>query len=663
MFKGRWSWIFDFLLIAFIAGLLIRPWWKLKYHDNWPSIESTFIADARILKDHWPRPLWNPFWYTGTRSDYIYPPALRYGTAALAKYYPMTTVKAYHLYTGFFYCIGIAGVYLLARLGFRRRGMGYAAAFGAAVVSPGYLFIPEVAIDGFGFGTSKLNALVRYGEGPHMTALAWIPLALAFSWLSLCKRSWPWAMAGAIACAMVVANNFYGATALAIFFPLLVWAIWVTERDWRLLPYAAAIPAVAYGLCAPWLTVSYLKLTLRNMQYVSSEGNLWSGTIAVLVLVAFLATTDRRYRGQRQRAWELFVVGSALFFVLNTVGNRWMNFRVIGEPARMIPELDIVLIFGTLAVALWLWGKGRAARVAVVLAAMAIVGIHHNYLWRHRSIFPARVDAEPTVYYQIPAWIAAHHPEARSYLTGGVRFWFNTWHDLYQMGGSSEQGLQNQMVMPSQWEINLGEDPQLSIAWFQLLGVDLVAVHGPQSEESYKDFQYPKKFDGVLPVVYDDGKDNRIFEVPRRYRSLARVVERSALDAAPQFVGQTDLEALQKYVALLEQGPEAAVSTKWKGTEDLEVQTETGVNQAVVVQVTYDECWRAESNLGRLHIEKIGALGFMRIDTPPGVTEIRLRFHKPREKKVGEGLFGLTLLGMGWTLWRHRANKKSSALA
>lgn len=136
MRNRRWTWLLDFVLLMLIAGFLIRPYFKLKYTDNWGSIESTFIADARILKDHWPRPLWQPYWYVGTRFDYVYPPALRYGTAALAKYYPMETAKAYHLYTGFFYCFGIASVYLLARIGFRRRSAGWAAALLAAVVSP-----------------------------------------------------------------------------------------------------------------------------------------------------------------------------------------------------------------------------------------------------------------------------------------------------------------------------------------------------------------------------------------------------------------------------------------------------------------------------------------------------------------------------------------------
>ena len=61
--------------------VLVRPLYKAEYLDAWNSIESTFISDARFLSDHWAHPGWQPNWYTGTRTDYVYPPALRYGTA------------------------------------------------------------------------------------------------------------------------------------------------------------------------------------------------------------------------------------------------------------------------------------------------------------------------------------------------------------------------------------------------------------------------------------------------------------------------------------------------------------------------------------------------------------------------------------------------------
>ena len=94
--------LLDFLLVFLFAAVLIRPYFKAKYTDKWASIESTFIADARFLSEHWPHPQWQPLWYAGTRFDYIYPPALRYGTAAISKVTGFWPVKAYHFYVAFF---------------------------------------------------------------------------------------------------------------------------------------------------------------------------------------------------------------------------------------------------------------------------------------------------------------------------------------------------------------------------------------------------------------------------------------------------------------------------------------------------------------------------------------------------------------------------------
>src|ERR1700757_4455735 len=115
--------VLDFFLVFLFAAVLIRPYFKVKYTDKWASIESTFIADARFLVAHWPHPQWQPLWYAGTRFDYIYPPMLRYGTALISLWTGHTPVRAYHIYIAFFYCVGIVGVYILARVGTGSRGL------------------------------------------------------------------------------------------------------------------------------------------------------------------------------------------------------------------------------------------------------------------------------------------------------------------------------------------------------------------------------------------------------------------------------------------------------------------------------------------------------------------------------------------------------------
>jgi hypothetical protein len=92
----------DGLALYLLTVALIWPLFGILYLQQWGSIESTFMAHARFLVEHWPHPQWQPLWYCGTRFDYIYPPALAYGTAILSMLFSLPIAHAYHIYIGLF---------------------------------------------------------------------------------------------------------------------------------------------------------------------------------------------------------------------------------------------------------------------------------------------------------------------------------------------------------------------------------------------------------------------------------------------------------------------------------------------------------------------------------------------------------------------------------
>jgi hypothetical protein len=307
-------------MMLLFAASLIAPLFTIEYFDNWGSIDSTFIADSRFLVEHWPHPLWQPLWYCGTRFDYLYPPALRYGTAALAKLTGVSTARAYHIYTAFLYCIGIAGVYLLARtLSFRRTWAAIATA-AVAVLSPSFLLMASYRGDAILHMPQRLNVLVKWGEGPHISALSLLPFALLFAWRALRPGATRATALAAAFCSLVVAHNFYGAVTLAICFGLVVWAIWVEHQERAIFARATVIVLLAYGLAAWWLTPSYPRITIENLKLVALPGNSWSRWIGAGLLLAFGAVTWRLGRCRKLGARAVFLSGAALFFSLIVVG-------------------------------------------------------------------------------------------------------------------------------------------------------------------------------------------------------------------------------------------------------------------------------------------------------------------------------------------------------
>src|SRR5215469_14161371 len=207
MTASRRSGAIDTLTLACLAAVLIAPLFHLGYLDDWSSIESTFIGDVRLIREHFPHLEWQPFWYCGTRSDYIYPPALRYGSALIAWLGNLAAVRAYHLYVAILYVAGIVSVYWLVRSGAGARGAALVASAATALLSPTFLFLAAVRHDSAHLVPQRLHVLIGYGEGPHISALAVLPAALAAILIALRTRSRVALAAAAAFSALVVANN------------------------------------------------------------------------------------------------------------------------------------------------------------------------------------------------------------------------------------------------------------------------------------------------------------------------------------------------------------------------------------------------------------------------------------------------------------------------
>jgi hypothetical protein len=651
----------DSSVIFLLAVALIRPLFKIKYTALWFSIESTFIADGRFLKDHWPHPLWQPLWYCGTRFDYIYPPALRYGTAALSKAFSILPVRAYHLYIAIFYCLGIAGVYLFVRLVARGRGAAWLAAIMTLLLSPSFLFLKDLRLDAWHLVPVRLGVLVRYGEGPHISALSLLPFALLSGFMAI--QSWRPALfaLAALFSSLVVSNNFYGAIALAIFFPVLVWGVWATHLDHWVWLRAAGIAALAYGLTAFWLVPSYFQVTTRNMRYVSLPGNVWSRWVALAVALTFGLLSLRFARGRRDLAYRLFVCGSALAFGLVVLGERFLNFRLIGDAHRLAPEFDLAVTLFLVECVRYLWTSDFAGlhlpfsravltmwirvTLVVMVAAWFIPSI--DYLRHAREIFVSDPNYRQRIEYRLTDWIGRNLPGARCFAIGSVRYWYDTWGDLAQMDGGSQQGLINDLIPQADFLITNGQDAAAAVAWMQAMGVDAVIVTSKKSQEVYHDFVDPRKFDGILPEIFNDQQGDIIYKIPRRYPGLARAVETSRFSSIAPIRSVLELDRLRAYVDAVEHGPDFSGSLKWDGTDAMVLRANLKPAQSILVQETYDTNWRAYSDGRALPVHR-DPVGFMWIEVPPGERDVRLQFETPLENRVGRMLFLASALIVIW---------------
>jgi hypothetical protein len=603
--------LLDSVILSCLVFLLIKPLFRLKYLDQWSSIESTFIADGRMLSEHLPHPGWQPLWYCGTRTDYIYPPAVPYGTALISRFGRVLPARAYHLYTAIFYIFGILSVYWMVRIGSRSRAPALLAAAATALLSPSFLLLGAIRNDSGYWVPQRLHVLMSYGEGPHIVSVCIIPAALAAAFLTL--REWrPAAVVAAGACsAFALANNFYGATALVILYPILVWSVWVGERTWKVWLRAAAIPLLAYGLSAFWLTPSYVRITLTDLKWVSLPGNSWSAIVMLIVIVLYCLFSYRACSGQRESEWPVFVWGAALIISVYVLGVYNFGLRIAGEPGRLVPELDLVLILAGVEAARIVWKRPRlrVPLALVVLIAFSPAWRYLNHVW---SPFPKAQPLENVYEYKTAKWVHDHLAGERVMPSGSVRFWFDVWSDNAQPDGGSSQGMLNQIIPIASWQIIRGNRADLAILWLRALGPDAVVVPDKSS------------LDRVHP-------------------GIARIVDGRAITALGPPRGIDDVSTLGKYLAEVENPARPAAIIDWKGFDETEVRGQTAPGQAVLVQETWDPAWHAYQNGARVPIRRDPVMGFMLMDVPAGDHTIQMRFETPLENRAGQFLFLISL--------------------
>ncbi|MBC8167944.1 MAG: hypothetical protein H7Y20_19005, partial [Bryobacteraceae bacterium] len=316
----------------------------------------------------------------------------------------------------------------------------------------------------------------------------------------------------------------------------------------------------------------------------------------------------------------------------------YFNFRIFGEPARQFPELDCLMILLSLELLRRLWSiQGRwqaAVKTSVALLAFVSFLPSCQYLQKCWTIFVGDPNPTDRLEYQMQDWVYRNMPQSRVLASGTIRFWFNAWHDLPQLKGGSDQGLLNPKVVPPGWEIHLGKDPVLSILWMQILGVDAVLVNGKKSREHYRDHQFPYKFAGQLPVLWDNGADDVIYGVPRRYRSLARVVNRQQHDTLPVITGNGNLPHLEAWYNDVENGRDSPTETHFEGTDTMHIRAQVREGESVWVAESFDPNWRATIKQQAVPMRE-DKLGMMILDTPPGSHDIRLEFPVPFETQAG----------------------------
>jgi hypothetical protein len=637
------------------------------YIAQMPSIEGAFIGLARYIRDHFPDLSWMPLWYGGIPFPDSYPPLLHTLVAAVSGLGRIDIGLAYHAVTAAMYSLGPVALYWAVRRMGADRLPAFLACLGYSLLSPSIWLGSELRHDiGGWFAPCRLDAMVRWGEGPHIASLTLLPLALGSLHIALQRQQPARYFAAALAMAAVVLSNWIGGFALA----LIAGAYILAGFSAAWLPLWARMAAMAvwaYALAAPFVTPSTIATIQANAPILAGgykpNHRLEAAFIAGALLLAW-ALWKARVEPRARFAILLLYLTAAI-----TLCAYWFKLSIIPQPERYHLEMDLAF---WLAVALCradplvragppgpalrpaksassdpqeadegvARGPGGPPYTLLLLAALALavpIAIHQH---RRAQEIEKPIAIQSTVEYQISHWLGAHMPGQRVFAPGTIGFWMQSFSDTPMLTGGFDNGMRNTFLQDVNYQIYAGDRQDTMLAWLKAFGVSAIIGGGPKSREFYHPYAHPEKFAG-LPELWRDGPDV-IYPVPRRRASLAHAM--AARDLVAERPPAYYAKPLEPYLAALDDPSLPDADFKWRGTGAAVITGTFKPEHILSVQIAWDKGWsaRVRGEARRVWQDKLGQMAVEPLCN--GTCTVELAYDGGIEQQAARWLSALAFL-------------------
>jgi hypothetical protein len=566
-----------FSLNAFVTLRLFHS----QYIAQMGSIEGAFIGLARYIRDHFSHLSWMPLWYGGIPFPDSYPPLLHFTVAGVSALTHISSGLAYHIVTAVFYSLAPVALYwALGRLG-ATRSAAFIAAVGYSLFSPTIWLVPSFRRDiGGWFAPCRLDAMVSWGEGPHITALMFLPLAIGALYVAIRRRTPAACFGAALAMAATALSNWIGGFALALAGASFLLAN--IDGAWLRLGFIACW---AYAIAAPFVTPSTVATIQANAPLVAAGGFKPNPVLEAAFAVGALAIGWALSKWKVERPIRV----AALFFYFTagiTLPAMWFKLGVIPQPERYHLEMDLAfwLLAGLVA------SRVRVANPRILIAVGAVIclfaAIHQH---RRAQELEKPIDIASTAESEISLWLGAHNAGQRAFAPGTIGFWMQAFSDTPMLTGGFDNGERNTFLPDIIYQIYAGDRQDTMLAWLKAFGIGVIVGGAPNSREVYHPYAHPEKFDG-LPEIWRDGPEV-IYAVPRRRASLAHAMLPSDLpqERPPAYYAKP----LDHYLAALDDPALPDASFTWRGTGSASIAGTFAPEQVLSVQITFDKGWHA----------------------------------------------------------------------
>ena len=645
-------------LFALNAYLTLRLF-HTDYTRQMGSIEAAYVGLARYVAKHFGELSWFPLWYGGIPYADTYPPLLHWICGLMILGTGANPGLAHHFVTAAIFALGPVTVFWMAwRLG-GKRAPAFAAALGYSLISPACLLVKEVRFDAGGWlAARRLHTLVIYGEGPHLTSLCLLPLAIALLHVALTKRK-PWYFVlAALAIAAVPLSNWLGAMALS--FAIAAYLLSGFHQRWHAAALrTAGLGCFAYAVAMPWMSPATIAVIRANAPRVAQnfESNTVQRVFLAVVMAGFLLAAWALARFKVAPATR-FAALVLYLFGITALGRYWFKLSLVPQPERYHLEMDM-FFWVALAFALWpllpriprraAWGLG----IAAALACVPIV-VQQRRVARE---WAKPIDIRTTIEYKTAKWLDAHLPGERVFAPGTIGFWLNAFSDSPQITGGFDNGILNPLLPHVIYQVYAGDKLPIAMDLLRAFGCSAVIAGGKDSAEVYHPIAHPEKFQGAAELWREGG--DAVYSVPRRVRSLAHVMQSGDLVQLTPVAYNT--VAIQPYLAALDNPAYPPAEFRWHSPGEASIAAALTPEQILSVQISWDKGWNASVEGRRIPAwgDKLGQMVLEPRCSGPCTVE--LKYDGGAEGRFARALSLLSLAGGAtWILvailWRKRSD-------
>ncbi|HJZ98021.1 MAG TPA: hypothetical protein VKE70_16035 [Candidatus Solibacter sp.] len=636
------------LLFVLNAWIAWRLFW-VEYTPHFNSVEGSFIGLARYMSRHFGHFSWWPLWHCGMPYQDTYVPLVHLSVALTSMASGLSAARSYHFVTAVAYCLAPVTLYWMARMLGAERVPALFSAIVLSVFSPCAVMFPEYARDlGSIFLPRRLQVLLVYGEGPHVTAIASIPIVILALENAFAKRTRRSFALAALAMALVFVTNVPGTMALGL--AVFCW-ISIHHGDlraaWKIAGGAAALGYVVACFGVP---PSAIATVFGNAGAMHSGFSRSLHTPYLLPLV-FAAAGGCAWLLGRLRVPRFVAFGGA-YLALTTLlvwtARDSKKFELLPQVGRMHLELELgaALLLGWVA---WLFYQQRLVRYAM-LGFGALV-LYHQIDWYRmgaNTLLP-QDDLASHSEYTSAKWVRENLGDRRIYATGSTGFWLNAFTDTPQVIGCCDQGRTMVALAAVPYLVHAGVSPEktrLAITWLQAMGANAIIVNGPESGDDYKDYVQPERFEGVVPALHREHGDV-IYRIPQQTDSLAHVLHPGEATAVQPTGLATDADVV-RYVAAIEDPMRPQAQCDWSDPAHARIRANLATGDMVSVQVAYFRGWKAMVRGASRPVQADG-IGFMLIQPQcQGDCEIDLEWTGPSDLYVSAfvSIVGLAIVAL-----------------